>query len=514
MPAYISSRNYEGSTKPDSQIAREMGSSSLVTGTVLRDGVSRRLELQLIDGKTGRRLWTRTYNASGALAMDVVRHAAGDILSSLRITLSNSERKQLSINPTNNARAYDLYLQGRFAELSGISRNVWVPLPLANIQRAQALYAQARALDPEFARTRAKLALSHMYSSSTYDTTKARLDQARLEAEIALRLDPSLSDAHDALSQYWSRYANQQKIVDEMEIALRRAPNNVDLLFALGLRLVGAGRWEEGTARLDRAMRLDPRNQAVAWQSAIIYGRLRLNGKAMPLFNRIIEISPDDYLARIIKGHSYLRWRGSTDTLAAEMRNVPPNWDEQGMATYARYTVFRVQHRYREGLAMLDHAPTSLSWDTQIYHPKSLMRAEMYVGLGDSIAARRNFGIARALLADSSAAHPNMPGIHSALGLAFAGLGRKQEAIAEAERAIKLVPVSANSMLATAFMGLAIEIFAKVGERDRALQMIELLLSMPSGREITVPFLRAWPGFDPLRSDPRFDELIARFSSK
>ena len=63
-------------------------------------------------------------------------------------------------------------------------------------------------------------------------------------------------------------------------------------------------------------------------------------------------------------------------------------------------------------------------------------------------------------------------------------------------------------------MGLAIEVFAHVGEFDRAFEMIELLLSMPSGREITVPFLRVWPGFDPLRRDPRFAQLIERFSAK
>jgi hypothetical protein len=69
-------------------------------------------------------------------------------------------------------------------------------------------------------------------------------------------------------------------------------------------------------------------------------------------------------------------------------------------------------------------------------------------------------------------------------------------------------------MGATAFMGLAIEVFAHVGEFDRAFEMIELLLSMPSGREITVPFLRVWPGFDPLRADPRFAKLLERFTIK
>ena len=121
---------------------------------------------------------------------------------------------------------------------------------------------------------------------------------------------------------------------------------------------------------------------------------------------------------------------------------------------------------------------------------------------------------ARALMADSAAAHPNDPSIHAALGLALAGLGLKRDAISEAERAMEIEPVSKNSRAATAHMGIAVEIFARVGELDRAFETLELLLSMPSGREASIPFLRVWPGFDPLRSDPRFDQLLERFSVK
>ena len=61
-------------------------------------------------------------------------------------------------------------------------------------------------------------------------------------------------------------------------------------------------------------------------------------------------------------------------------------------------------------------------------------------------------------------------------------------------------------------MGGAVEIYAQLGEADAALELIELLLSMPAGREVSVPLLRLDPTFDPLRSDPRFEALLARFS--
>ena len=99
-----------------------------------------------------------------------------------------------------------------------------------------------------------------------------------------------------------------------------------------------------------------------------------------------------------------------------------------------------------------------------------------------------------------------------ALGLAYAGLHRRADAMREARTATELVPVSDDSPVATAFMGGAVEIYAQLGEADAALELIELLLAMPAGREVSVPLLRLDPTFDPLRSDPRFEALLGRFS--
>jgi len=511
VPSYLSSASYARTAKPITQVAREMGANFVVAGAV--DASGSQVNLRAMDGKTGGTLWSRSYKTNPAMSM-IIRDATKHILASVGVSLWSDETRELNRAPTSNPRAYDLYLRGRYAELTAMPRHVLAPTSVESIRGAQALYAQARSLDPNFALARARLASSHMFSATRYDTTRARLDQARLEAETALRLDSGLAEAHDALSAYWSRSGNQAKAIEELEIALRAEPNNAGLLSELGTRYVAAGRWEESVAQLERAMRLDPRNPSVAFKAAVTYGRLRQRDKAMRAFNRVIDVSPDDYNVRVIKGHSYLRWTGSPDTLDAALRSIPPQWDDYGMATYGRYTVLRVRRRYRDVLTMLDRTPTELSWDGLIYHPKSLMRAEMYKALGESRAAHVQYESARAILSDSSVAHPNDPSIHSALGLAYAGLGRKREAVEHADRAMQLVPVSANSMGATAFMGLAVEVFAHVGEFDRAFEMIELLLSMPSGREITVPLLRVWPGFDPLRHDPRFAKLIERFSAK
>ena len=509
VPGYFSSSSFARTAEPLTHVARELGPAAVVRGTAWQSGERAGIRMQLLDAASGRLLWTHEYEP---VTPDAEGHAMRAIVSAMRLELTDVERARLARPATTDARAYDLYLRARHIEVPPALRLLWDRVPPETVREAQALYSKARDLDPDFAVARAKLAMTHMLSSAMYDTSQARRDQARLEAEAALRLDPALFEAREALWFYWLGKGDQAKAIEALEEGLRVSPNQPALKLSLGDSFIRAGRWEDASAQLDRTLQIDPRNPRVAWSFAMAYGRRRRNAEAMYGFNRVIAEVPNDPGVKIIKGHNFLRWKGTADTLAAMLDEVPADWDNNGMATFGRYTALRVQRRYADALEMLDKSTQEVSRDGLVYHPKSLMRAEMYNSLGDSRMARIHYRAARALLADSAAARPRNPSIHAALGLANAGLGRKEEAMRSAQRAMEIVPVSRSSIESTAFMGLAVEIFGKVGEIDSALELVELLLAMPSGREITIPFLRVWPGFDPLRSDPRFEQLLERFA--
>jgi serine/threonine-protein kinase len=512
VPGYQSSRAYETSAKPLSLIAQEMGARYLVKGAIDGTGPVRRVRFELVDGRSGRTAWTGTFDAGPAAMPMITRAATKSILKKIGVAAAPADEMRLTKPPTASSTAYDLYLQARSAELSAVQRNLNAPVSVEQMRRAQALYTQVRALDPSFAFARSRLAATHIFSATTYDTTQARLDQARVEAETALRLDPRLADPHESLAAYWVRSGDLPRGIAELENASNANPNNVALILALGTRYMEAGRWDDAVAKFQHAMDIDPRNPAAAWRTATALGRMRRNGEGMKVFARLIEIAPDDYEVRLIQGQSFLRWKGSTDTLEAALRATPPDWDGRGMATYARYTVFRVHRQYREALDMLAKSRSDLSHDGLVYQPKALMQAEIYHGLGDSIAAREHYEKARRVLLDSLAVHPGDRSIRASLGLAYAGLGRRRQALDAIQRS--MTPTRGNSRQATAFMGIAIESLGRLGEFDRAFEMIELLFTMQSGREVTLQFLRLWPGFDSLRGDPRFDQVLERFKTK
>jgi TolB-like protein/Flp pilus assembly protein TadD len=514
VPAYITMSGSDALAKPLRQIAAEQNVSALLLGSVHRAGGRVRVEVQLLDAKGGKQLWGQRYERPLSELVDIQREATRATVAALRLRLTTAERALLEQPLTTHAQAWDAYLRGRAVELAGLPRDLFAPRPTDNIRRAQSLYSRARDLDPGFAVARARLALMHTVSAATYDTTEARREQARLEAETALRLRPGLPEAHEALGNYWDRRGDLASAIDESKRALEGFPNSADLRLGLGSRYARAGRLEDAVAEFEHAMRLEPGSPMAAAVAAVFYLRLRRDVEGMRAFDRAIALAPDYHMVKVIKGHTYLRWKGTPDTLAAALRSIPADWDPDGMATYARYTALRVQRRYADALAMLDASRSELSRDGLVYQPMPLIRAQLHEGLGERAKARANYAAARALLLDSLDAHPDDPSIRAALGLAYAGLGRKSEAVREARRAMELVPLASNTPAATAFMGIAVEAFAKAGEVGAAMELLELLFAMPAGREVTVAFLRVWPGFDPLRSDPRFEELLERFASQ
>jgi hypothetical protein len=97
------------------------------------------------------------------------------------------------------------------------------------------------------------------------------------------------------------------------------------------------------------------------------------------------------------------------------------------------------------------------------------------------------------------------------LGLTYAGLRQRDDAVREARRGLDLMPVSKDAAAAPFMMVTAAEILARVGDADGALELLDQLLRMEAGVMVSVPLLRLDPTWDPLRGD-RFEQLLQRHS--
>ena len=105
--------------------------------------------------------------------------------------------------------------------------------------------------------------------------------------------------------------------------------------------------------------------------------------------------------------------------------------------------------------------------------------------------------------------HPDEPRVHSALGLAYAALGRGQEAVEHGIRATELFPLSVDAAYALPLEYDLVRIYTQVGEYDTAIDRLEWLMSTPGW--MTIPFLEMDPRLAPLRELPRYQALVQKY---
>src|SRR5438094_2708235 len=224
------------------EIGRALGVANVLEGSVRRMGNRVLVNVQLIDARNDRHIWAERYDRAVADSIGLQGELATQIAACLTAKLAPEEKARLGVEPTANSEAYVLYL-------TALGRDAIA---------AEELYMQATALDPGFALAyaRASLLNSEISTAMTSDH-RARKAKARAQAEEALRLSPTLGEAHMALGLclYWgdNRYDAALK---EFEVAAATSPNNAEVYGYIGGIYRRQGRWRESMASFERARSL------------------------------------------------------------------------------------------------------------------------------------------------------------------------------------------------------------------------------------------------------------------
>jgi tetratricopeptide (TPR) repeat protein len=138
--------------------------------------------------------------------------------------------------------------------------------------------------------------------------------------------------------------------------------------------------------------------------------------------------------------------------------------------------------------------------------PRAMRSAGIYRYMNESDFAKKSYDEGRNILEAKIQRQPDDARFHSTLGIAYAGLGRKEDAIREGNLGVELLPVSKEAMGGTSRVGDLARIYVMVGEFDLAVDQIEYLLSIPGG--LSIPLLQLDPAWAPLREHPRFKKLV------
>ena len=194
-----------------------------------------------------------------------------------------------------------------------------------------------------------------------------------------------------------------------------------------------------------------------------------------------------------------------------EARRVAGLHDDAHLA-WLEQRVALIRRDYSQAVRQLEAWKHSARENPWWYSPASLLRGQVQRLAGQSDLARQSFELARVELEQKVAQDPEDSRFHSSLGIAYAALGRRDDAVREGNLGCELMPASKDAWRALRRVEDLALVYTMVGRPGEAIAQVEQLLA--ASGEFTPHRLRLDPGWDPLRSDPRFQALLTKYEIK
>lgn len=491
------------------EIGNALGVRHVVEGSLRRSGDHVFLHVALIDTTDGHELWAEGYDRKLADAIHLQGELATDIANALNATLSPQESAGVRATPTQNPDAFVLYLRGRKFENS-------LNFAISDYEAAEALYTQAIALDPGFALAHARLASSlsllYRYRGPSEELRK----RAYGEAREALRLQPELGEAHlvSALCSYRID-RDFESAMPELEKARRLLPNDTEAESFIAYIERRRGHWRAARAGLERCLERDPGN--VIYQEELYTTAYLLRDWPAAQKNaiRAEALGPSQVLLKVQRALVAVWKDGDVEPLRKVFAAIPNYGDSEGIVAWMRWDAAMMARDFTAAQQAIDGFPyDTLSSVYSAPVPKSYLEGCIALATGDRQRAQEKFEAARPSYEAEARAHPDSALRHARLGLLYAYMGRRQDAIREGRRAVELKPIEQDHFDGPEQLCNLALIHAWLGDKDEAIRMVESLLKTPGGVFFYEASMSHWElrlrwQWDPLRSEARFQKLLA-----
>jgi TolB-like protein/Tfp pilus assembly protein PilF len=500
---------YRGRPTNLREIGKALGVSNILEGSVRRSGNRVRVNVQLIDANTDEHVWANDYDGDVTDVFALQSDLAREIANALQAKLSPAEKSQMTLKPTENGEAYLAFVQAN--DLSCAYED------LAKLKQSAQLYQRAIDLDPNFALAIARYSQLESWMLRTHDGTSEHRNKARTLAERALQLQPDLPEAHLALGfSYYYGDNNYDAALREFEIAQRGLPNESEAYLAIGAIQRRQGKWAESTANLEKSASLNPKD---TWplQNLVMNYQMRRNfDAANKTVDRALQINPQAMGLWELKVKLGIAEKGDFGVYerAVEKAKSFPMSDEERLKTVGgEANLLLLQRKYQQllqlGQRFTDDAFAAVPGSLAV---KYFAIGIAQKGLGDDAASRTALLKAKDILEEQVKQKPDDADLHVQLAKLLAWLGEKDAAIAEAQRATDLRPESKDAFEGPQITEQVAQVYAILGDNARAIELLDGLLNRPS--EVTLQTLKVNPAWDPLRNDPGFQALFAKYEGK
>ena len=490
------------------EIADQLSVANVVEGSVQRAGNKIRVTAQLINARTDTHLWAEHYDRDLSDIFTIqseIAQAIADQLRAQHFPAGKSRHRR----PAHHRPASLRSVRAGAGSLPGKLRDAG-PRETAPGRGAARRRPRAR---PEVSRP-AWCLLARVHGDRYFggdDHTPERLAEATKAVQGAVALQPDAGETHLALADYYYHgFRDYTRARSELDLARQSLPNNPEICEYTGYIDRRQNRWTEAIRNLQRALELDPRNFFTLQQTGLTYQSLHRYAEVARTYDRALAIVPKDPGIRIYRAYCEIHARADVKpfqttlaALLAEDPRVAPYVDDPNFALCERTpaAAARVLASYpREGSANMGANYPHAYWEGLVARWQ-----------GDVPRAQSAFTAARAEVAKVLAVQPDLAPALSVLGMIDAGLGHKDQAVAEGRRASELLPVSKDALAGMVIAVNLAQTLAWSGETSAALDQIAAIEREPN--ELTYGLLKLHPKWDDLRGDPRFTALVDSLAS-
>jgi len=366
-----STQKYKSAPDNLREIAKQLGVSNILEGSVQRAADQVRVTVQLINATNDAHLWAESYDRGLTDIFTVESEIAKTIADTLRAKLTGSEERMMSKKPTANPEAYEFYLKGRF---------FWNKRTGVDLRKAIDYFNQAVAKDPSYALAYAGLADAYvLLSGFGAASPKDSLPQAKAAAEKALELDSTLGEAHASLAQallaYDFDFAGANR---EFQHAIELNPNYATAHHWYGESVLAPlSQFEDAIAQLKRALQLDPLSMIINADVGTVLTNARRYDEAIEQLRKTLEMDPSFYYAHYNLGEA-LEMKGLTENAIAEyQRAIALNDDPVPQALLGHlYAKIGKKNEARQILQQLHES-------SKQHYVSPYLFAMIHIGLGD-----------------------------------------------------------------------------------------------------------------------------------
>ena len=495
------------------EIAKQLGVANILEGSVQKVADQVRVNVQLINARTDSHLWADTYDRKLTDIFGVETEIAKRIGATLQAKLTGREERALAVRSTNNPEAYDAYLRGLALE----GRGTYAYSSSNDLARkATDSYERAVQLDPDFAIAWARLSRADalIYFNCDDSTCVARRDAAKRALENAQKLAPNSTETLLALGyfQYLVLHDNESAKTTLTRLS-KTLQGSSDVPRVLGSIARREGHWDESIAYFEQALTLDPRNVELLTRAAWTYSMLRRFPTALKLYDRALDITPNDQGVMAAKA-SIHQAQGNLQEAARFLSGVNAQ-TPSGESFLIKIGQLRLERNYGEAIRLLQARLAQSRFDSEGDNKVVLALMQRFAGdmAGAKITAEQARNTLEQRYRDQQSDAFLAAALSRALSRAYAVTGERDSSLKAAEHAIMLLPSAKDRVSGPALEENLAFIQAIFGESSRPISILTQLLQIPYNSwvygpaTITPALLRLDPIWDPLRANPAFQKL-------